>query len=246
MARILVVDDNRSNLDLMTFLLTAFGHEVVGFEEPQLALGSALSARYDLILADIRMPQMDGFEFLRRFRSRTTEHVPVIAVTAHAMVGDKERMLEAGFDGYISKPIDPEVLKLQIEELLALKRDTRPVILAVDDIAANLDVLEGTLAPFGFRVVRAESVKEAKAQLNDVTPSLILCDIHMPGEDGFNLIAHVKGDPNLKEIPLFVMSSTMWRTSEKQRALELGAEKLIMRPIEPQALVNEVRAAIAR
>ena len=246
MALVLVVDDNHSNLELMEYLLKAFGHDVHGFNRAPRALESALASEYDLILTDIRMPEMDGFEFLRRYRSRSGDQAPVVAVTALAMVGDKERMLDAGFDGYISKPIDPEAFKTQVDAALALKPERRPTILAVDDIAVNLEVLEGTLTPFGFHVIRAESVKEAKERLDGTIPSLILCDIHMPGEDGFKLIEHVKGDAKLKHIPLFVMSSTLWQTAEKQRALELGAEKLILRPIEPQALVNEVRAALAR
>lgn len=248
MAKILTVDDNATNLELMTYLLNAFGHDVSGFNTSSAALQAATAQRYDLIIADVRMPDMDGFEFIRRYKDEAQPPAPVIAVTAYAMVGDKERMLDAGFDGYIAKPIDPQSFRAEIEELLSKLKHERehPAILAVDDIAVNLEVLDSTLTPFGYRVIRADGVREAKLKLQRERPALIMCDLHMPGGDGFELIEYVKNEARLHDIPVFVMSSTAWRTSEKLRALELGAKKFILRPIEPQALVNEVRDAIGR
>jgi two-component system, cell cycle response regulator len=243
-AKILAVDDNRPNLELMTYLLKAFGHDVSSFNTSSAALEAAIANEYDLIIADVRMPDMDGFEFIRRYKAETKTPAPVIAVTAYAMVGDEERMLAAGFDAYIAKPIDPQSFKAEIDELLSKLKHERPSILVVDDIAINLEVLDRTLTPFGYRVIRATSVSEAKRRLQKERPQLIMCDLHMPGGDGFELIEHVKSESQLRSIPFFVMSSTAWQTSEKQRALKLGAEKFILRPIEPQALVNEVRDAI--
>lgn len=246
MAHVLAVDDNRSNLELIAYLLRAFGHTVDGFNRSSDALAAAIKGRYDLILADVRMPEMDGYEFVRRYKSECSAPAPIVAVTALAMVGDKERLLEAGFDAYIAKPIEPESFKIAVDGVLKTLREDHPVVLAVDDIAVNLDVLESTLRPFGFRVERASSVAEAKAKLAYEHPALILCDIHMPEGNGFELIEYVKADDALRHIPFFVMSSTAWQTSEKQRAIALGAEKFILRPIEPQELVRHVRSAMER
>jgi CheY-like chemotaxis protein len=244
-ARILVVDDNQPNLDLMTYLLKAFGHEPTGFNRSPDALKAAIAGGFELVLADVRMPEMDGFEFVRRYKAEAASTAPVVAVTALAMVGDKDRMLQAGFDGYIAKPIDPETFQARVAEMLERSKDERPMILAVDDVEVNLEVLDHTLTPFGFRIVRANSVKDAQRKLEAELPSLIMCDIHMPDGDGFELIEFAKNDARLRGIPFFVMSSTSWQTAEKQRALALGAQKFILRPIEPQVLVSEVRSAIA-
>ena len=246
MAKILTVDDNGPNLELMTYLLNAFGHDVTGYKSSSAALTAAIAAHYDLIIADVRMPDMDGFEFVRRYKAGAKSPAPVIALTAYAMVGDKERMLDGGFDGYIPKPIDPQSFKAEIDELLTKLAHDRPSILAVDDVAINLEVLDRTLTPFGYRVIRAGNVREAKLKLRKEHPQLIMCDLHMPGGDGFELIEHVRAESRFHNVPIFVMSSTAWRTSDKQRALKLGAEKFILRPIEPQALVDEVRDAIGR
>lgn len=108
-ARILIVEDNPQNLELMRYLLAAFGHEVLTARDGAEAAEVLRSDRPDLILCDIQMPRMDGYELVAWIRSRADlASVPVVAVTAFAMVGDRERILGAGFDGYLSKPIAPE------------------------------------------------------------------------------------------------------------------------------------------
>lgn len=126
MARILVVDDNAANLELMVYLLRAFGHSPHGVSS---ALDGLLETKngYDLILSDIRMPDMDGYEFARRVRSEThAQKAALVAVTALAMVGDRERVLAAGFDGYISKPIDPQRFVGQVEAFLPAPLRSKP------------------------------------------------------------------------------------------------------------------------
>lgn len=123
-ARILLVEDNPANRDLMSYLLRAFGYEVVCEDDGCSGLASALGGGYDLILADILMPKMDGYEFARRFRAQAPDtSAALVAVTALAMAGDRERILGAGFDGYISKPIDPQRFASQIAGFLGRVRE---------------------------------------------------------------------------------------------------------------------------
>jgi CheY-like chemotaxis protein len=119
-AAILVVEDNRDNMELMDYLLTAFGYR------PMLANGGAEAVRRarerppDLILMDLQMPEMDGHEARAEIRKEPRlEGCTIVAVTAFAMLGDQERILTAGFDGYISKPIAPESFVAQVERFLA-------------------------------------------------------------------------------------------------------------------------------
>ncbi len=118
-ARILVIDDNRPNLDLMTYLLKAFGHEPTGTTDPTVALEQARARTFDVIISDILMPEMDGFSLARTFKADPKlQSTPLIAVTALAMAGDRERVLAAGFSGYISKPIDPQTFVSQVDSFL--------------------------------------------------------------------------------------------------------------------------------
>lgn len=115
MARVLVVEDNRDNLDLMTFLLEAFGHEPIGAMSGARAIEIVADVKPDVVLLDIQMPEMDGFETAAELRrNRALDDVPLIAVTALAMAGDREMILGAGFAGYIAKPVDPARLPEQL------------------------------------------------------------------------------------------------------------------------------------
>jgi len=111
--RVLVVEDNPVNQRLATILLEGQGHTVVLAENGREALARFAPDRFDVVLMDVQMPEMDGFEAtaaIRQLESTAGRHVPIVGVTAHAMKGDRERCLAAGMDGYLSKPIRPETL----------------------------------------------------------------------------------------------------------------------------------------
>jgi two-component system, cell cycle response regulator DivK len=119
-AVILVVDDNAANLKLAREILTAQGYEVISAVRGEQAVDVARAQRPALILLDMRLPDVDGLEVLRRLRSSPeTKDLPVVAMTAQAMAGDRERFLAAGCDGYISKPIVLRTFYAEVERHLA-------------------------------------------------------------------------------------------------------------------------------
>ena len=106
MARVLVVEDNASNMTLATFLLKSAGHTVLGATDAEAGLAMARAEQPELILMDIQLPGMDGLEATALLKADpATRAIPVIALTALAMKGDEERIRTAGCDGYIAKPI---------------------------------------------------------------------------------------------------------------------------------------------
>jgi len=115
-ATILVVEDTPANQALVRKLLVAAGHEVVLAENASAGIALARARRPDLVLLDLGLPDMDGWEALRRIRGDdVSRDLRVVAFTAHAMVGDRERALAAGFDGYMSKPIDFRTFAAAVE-----------------------------------------------------------------------------------------------------------------------------------
>jgi CheY-like chemotaxis protein len=108
-ARVLVIEDNEANLELMTYLLRAFGYAAEVARDGLAGLERLRQGGIDVVICDIQLPGLDGLALVRAAR-RTVEGrgVPVVAVTAFAQPGDRERLLAAGFDGYVSKPIEPE------------------------------------------------------------------------------------------------------------------------------------------
>ena len=105
--RILVVEDNEKNMKLFRDVLQASGYETVEATTGEAAIELARSSGPALVLMDVQLPGMDGLEALSHLRDdERTASIPVLALTAQAMRGDRERFLEAGFDGYLSKPVD--------------------------------------------------------------------------------------------------------------------------------------------
>lgn len=118
-ARILLVEDNAANLELVRYLLASAGHTTVLARDGREAIEAAQRLRPDLMLTDLQMPVMDGFELLRHVRQvPSLAEIPVVAITAFSMACDREAVLDAGFSGYISKPIEPETFNQTIDGFL--------------------------------------------------------------------------------------------------------------------------------
>ncbi len=116
MPRILLVEDNEMNRDMLSRRLTRKGFEVVIAEDGQKGMDMTQSENPDLVLMDMSLPVVDGWEATRRLKaSEETKHIPIIALTAHAMAGDREKCIDAGCDGYATKPIDRKKLIETIE-----------------------------------------------------------------------------------------------------------------------------------
>ncbi len=117
--KILIIEDNEQNLYLATFLLEKDGHEVLQARSGPEGVALAGRTRPDLILLDIQLPEMDGYSVARALRqNQSLKAVPIVAVTSYAMVGDRERALEAGCNGYIEKPINPETFAREVGKSL--------------------------------------------------------------------------------------------------------------------------------
>ena len=119
MKRVLVIEDNENNMELITFILEASNYQTIRAETGQLGVSLALQERPDFIILDIQLPDMMGTEVLKLIRSSEIgDRIPIIAMTSYAMAGDRERLLAEGCDGYIEKPIDPATVMTQIHKVV--------------------------------------------------------------------------------------------------------------------------------
>jgi two-component system, sensor histidine kinase and response regulator len=151
----LVVEDNAVNQQLAARLLEKQGHQVAlagNGREALVKLDDAGGADFDLVLMDVQMPELDGLEataLIRKQEVATGKHLPIVAMTAHAMKGDRERCLAAGMDSYVSKPIHPEQLFTALHEVLGSTHEhfagpeTKPAPCGLIDNAALLARFEG-------------------------------------------------------------------------------------------------------
>lgn len=119
-ARILIVEDDPVSLELFTCLLRLAGHHAIRTSDGEAGLRAARYERPNLIVCDVSLPGIDGREVARQLKlDAVTRAIPLVAVTAHAMGGDRDSLLAAGFDGYITKPIDPRTFVGQLEWFLS-------------------------------------------------------------------------------------------------------------------------------
>jgi len=128
-AHILVIEDNAANLELIRYLLSYSGYTVLQARDGTEGVDMARREQPDLVICDLQLPELDGYEVLQSLREDPTSAATIIvAVTAFSMPNDKQKVITVGFNGYLSKPIDPEMFVQQIEAYLPLElRAPRPV-----------------------------------------------------------------------------------------------------------------------
>jgi two-component system cell cycle response regulator len=267
MARILVIEDNPANLELMSYLIEAFGHCPLLARDGAEGLVAARREMPDLIVCDVQLPRVDGHQVVRQLKDwPDTRAIPVIAVTALAMVGDRDRIIAHGFDGYISKPIAPETFVAQVEcfldpaqyaasapqvvqsasaEVVIPAARAEATIMVVDDSPVNRELMCSILEPFGYVVIAVAGVLEAIELASGRWFDLIVSDLHMPGQSGFDLIRAFKADPQLREIKILIHSATVMSEQDRQTALDLGALKFLMRPLDPQDVLAAIEECLA-
>jgi CheY-like chemotaxis protein len=119
MSKILIVEDNEKNMYLISYILKTKGYEIIKAATGEEGVELAIKEKPDLIIMDIQLPGIDGLETTKRIRASGADgNTPIIAITSYAMIGDKERALEAGCTGYIEKPINPDTVLSEIEKYL--------------------------------------------------------------------------------------------------------------------------------
>lgn len=251
MARILVAEDSPDIRALVEMLLRADGHEVFAVSDGRAAVDSARSLRPDLVLMDLSLPLLSGWEATREIRADPAgATVPIVAVTAHAMQGDRERALAAGCDGFIPKPINEESFAARVVDFLkrrhvALQRPARTSgapgrILVVDDQAEVAELIRGDLAADGHEVTVATGLAEAAARLGSDAPyDLAVVDVMLGGESGYALTEQIAGRPEY--LPVLLITAG---TIDRERGFGAGADDFIGKPIDTAELRARSRSLI--
>ncbi|WP_426176342.1 response regulator [Massilia sp. TWR1-2-2] len=184
MARILIIEDNPTNMELMSYLLTAFGHTPLMAFDGESGVRLAQAELPDLVLCDVHLPRLDGYGVVAQLKADPRlRRTPVLAVTALAMLGDRERLLAAGFDGYIGKPIEPEQFVGELAPFLApfpLDVAAAGTLLIVDDDPFMVDILRDFLARDGYTIVSASNAADAIALVAGGAVQVVACDQCMP------------------------------------------------------------------
>jgi polar amino acid transport system substrate-binding protein len=236
--RILLVEDNVDNQNLAKTILKKAGYLVDVAKNGKMAVEAAEKFRYDLILMDIQMPVMDGFEATQQIRSRerkqNEDRVPIIALTAHAIKGYREKCLKHGMDDHISKPIKKKVLLQKIAQWI----DPRPTVLVVDDSEDNRNLLMNYLKKMKrYKLVFTQNGHEAVETFKRRTVSLLLMDMEMPVMDGYASTRTIRSLENGLNIPIIALSAHQG-TREIRKCLQSGCTAVLTKPIRKYELLE--------
>lgn len=245
--KILVVDDERDIREIIKISLIDDGFKVLEAANGKTAIELAKKEKPDLITLDIMMPDVDGFQVAKTLKENPeTKDIPIIILSVLSQ--DKKKYLQ-GIADYISKPFRPEELVKKIKSIIkktALSAKTKEILI-VDDDPDVIDIITLSLSDNeGLKLVGAHNGIEALEKLKIFIPDLIIVDISMPKMNGFELIKHLKKEPDLSAIPIIVLTGTHISKQDKQHGLSLGATKYLTKPFTIDNLVKEIEETLCQ
>ena len=253
--KVLVVEDNALNMKLVRSLLRLGGYRVLEAGDAEKGLHLAREETPDLILMDVQLPGMDGLSATRLLKADPDLlHIPVVALTSHAMQGDEARAREAHCDGYLAKPINTRTFLESIGGFITTGADggpkprTEPIrhqqkILIVDDEPLNLKLLSALLPKDTYDILQARTGEEAMEKTIREGPDLILLDIMMPGMDGFEVTRRLKKDSRTEMIPIILVTA-LDDQEDKVRGLEAGADEFLNKPVNKPELLARIKSLL--
>src|ERR1700694_2109388 len=272
-ARILVVDDVPANVKLLEALLSAEYFDVLTAPNGAEALAICDRAECDIVLLDVMMPDMDGFEVCRRLKSNpSTHHIPIIMVTALDQPSDRVRGLEAGADDFLTKPVSDIALIARVRSLVRLKMVTDelrmravttkeigirdPVNAAVADSGKNGRILLvddrrssyeriGSLLSAEHNVDVEPDPHEALVPVAENDYALMIVSLGLENFDGLRLCSQVRSLDRTRNIPILVIAEAE-DNARLLRGLEIGINDYLVRPVDKNEMLARVRTQVRK
>jgi len=272
-ARVLVVDDILANVKLLEARLNAEYFEVLTASSGPEAIDICLNERVDVVLLDVMMPGMDGFEVCKRIKSNSqTQHIPVVMVTALDQPSDKISGLEAGADDFLTKPVDDIALITRVKNLARLKMLSDEMsmrasttqqfgmsdagaedlekagcdgnILLVDDNARSAKRIVDALSHV-HRVTIESDIQAALAKVTDEDIDAMIISLSLSQSDGLRLCSQVRSQDRTRHLPILILVEP-GDDARLLRGLDMGVNDYLMRPVDRNEMLARVRTQIKR
>lgn len=271
--RVLVVDDIPANVKLLEARLGAEYFDVVTALSGEAALAACALTPPDIVLLDVMMPGMDGFEVCRRLKADPrTVHVPVVMVTALDQISDRVKGLEAGADDFLTKPVNDTALVTRVKSLVRLKSLTdelrlrsqsnremglddgfdprmfaevpRGEILIVDDRRSSFERLQAGLGPHHHVTVETDP-QHALFRISEGNYDLVIVSLGLANYDGLRLVSQLRSLERTRMLPILLVVEQDDR-AQLMRGLDMGVNDYLVRPIDRQELQARVATQIRR
>jgi CheY-like chemotaxis protein len=248
---ILIVEDDPINRILLSTCLHEEGHTIRTAENGRQALDMLYNELFDLVLLDLLMPEMDGFEVLKWIKTRPDlRNLLVIVVSGEEDMKSIVRCIEMGANDYLPKPCEPTLLKTRVKTILAMKRfyelaPCKGKILVIDDDPLDRRVLSVNLTEEGYTVATAENGRVGLQMLQEKPFDTVLLDLLMPEIDGFDVLKIIKADVKIRHLPVIVISGEE-DLAGITRCISIGAEDYMQKPFDPVLLRARVSACVEK
>ncbi|MBI5583563.1 MAG: diguanylate cyclase, partial [Deltaproteobacteria bacterium] len=270
----LIVDDEPLNIKLLRGMLGSEEYEIIEAVDGQQAVELAAAAAPDLILMDIMLPLLDGFEATRRIkRDPRTARIPLIQITALDSPEDKIQGLESGADEFLNRPVNVHELIARVRSLLRLKRyqdqiatrqqsrdlspwsaeargpaeaqEAKPVILLVEDDEKDAFLLRSHLEGGAYRIEWERDGAAALERIHREKIDLLLLDVLLPGPDGFEICRRLKELSPFRDIQV-VLITCLQDLESKIQGVELGADDYLMKPVNGRELIARINMLLKK
>jgi PAS domain S-box-containing protein len=246
---VLVVEDNPTTLKMLTVALRTAEFDVMAAADGEAALALARERPPDVVIQDLVLPDMDGFELLRRLRTLPgSESVPVLALSGFLARMEEARDRHLGFTAFVAKPIEPSRLVEIVHRCLPRSppRSPRPGhgqrVLVVDDDPAGRKLLAVQLGLLGYAAEEHSTAAGALVRARQGDVDAVLSDLAIPLMDGFELCAALRRDPRTSTLPVVLYSSLLGEPEDHREAIRVGASALLPRGASVDELVQALGA----
>ena len=251
--KILVVEDNPLTRKMLRVTLETDGYTVIEAQDGRAALAALQKETPALVLQDLILPDMNGFELIRQLRRLAGSEIPILALSGFLSRVEEARGAEAGFTALLLKPISPSHLLEVIRPYLPAqpapehpKDGARTCVLVVDDDPVQLKLARLHLSQLGFEVAVASSSFEALRIARSHPPDIVLADVLMPELDGFQLCFQIRRDPELCHLPVLLASAWYETESDRELAVRVGANALVQKTPDLLGVPEAIAAALQR
>ncbi|MDG5814561.1 response regulator [Chitinispirillales bacterium ANBcel5] len=254
-AKVLLAEDNHINQAVAINLLEKLGCFVTVVTNGKDALKKAIDEDFDMVFMDCQMPVMDGYkatQSIREYEDKSGTHIPIIAMTAHAIQGDREKCIDSGMDDYITKPVELEKLKSVVMRYFKPKENKtsqmRPTVLIVEDDSDAKERLKAAVKevfPMGNTYSAMDGV-EACMLLGSLKPSIFICDIMMPNMDGESVISYLRRSIKFTETKVIVVTALSPESKAIDRIKSMNVSYIIYKPLEHKEILKSIYSCLSK